>query len=176
MKKITLLALFCAIVAVSPLSKASAQSVMKIGVVNMLYVINESNKGKQSKQMIESQVRQATEELKKQKQEIDLIQNELQTSMILSDSAKREKQAQVQKMVQQLQKDQAEKEKGFRNLEREKTELIFKEVQAVVKKLAEEKKLDWVLESQIAAGFLYSRTPAEDITEEVLQSYNKAGK
>ena len=157
------------------LSNIHAQE-LKLASVNMLLVINESNKGKKSKQLIESQVKQVTQDLNNQKQKIESIQNELRSSLILSENSKKEKQLQVQKLVQELQNEQAKQEQGFRNLERQKTQEILIEVKKLLQNFAKKQGYDFIYEAQVAAGFLYSKNKIMDITQEVLKAYNESGK
>ena len=92
----------------------------------------------------------------------------------MNDSAKTQKQQELQKKFADLQKAAAESQMDLQKRERELTKPIIDEIRSVVEVLGKEKELTLVLEKNEGA-VLYSQS-GEDLTDAVVERFNARAK
>lgn len=159
-------ALLC--VALVPLA-GSALAQTKVAVVNVQKAILESDEIKKAQTVLEAKYKSRQEELLKLQKDLESIQAQLQGGK-LSQAAASElqlkgtrEQRDAQRISEDLQAD----------AERDRQEILSKstqKLQEVVKKIADEKGYDVVID--VSQAF-YTK-PALDITADVAAAYNKA--
>ena len=152
---------------------AIEKSDLKIGFVNMNKVINLSNEGKRKKKMLEAQARQTQKLLKMKENELRAMEKDLKENIMLNAEAKTKKQAELNRKTQEFRQEVAQAQKSFRQDESRHTANIFKDLKVVVKKIATEEKFDLVLEFNVTQSILYSKYTIADITDKVIDEYNK---
>src|SRR5580658_10012243 len=137
--------------ALAPLATvASAQ--LKIGVVNVQKAMIDSDELKKTSAEVEAKYKPKQDELLKLQQDLQSIQTQLQR-----------KQRDAQRLSDDLQQE----------FDRDRQDILGKSAQKmteVVKKVAEEKGLDMVIDVSQAIYF----KPALDVTADALAAYNKA--
>ena len=158
--------LICAAAAICP-SLAFAQ--VKMGVINIQKAILETAEIKKASGEMQTKFKSRTDQLEKLQKELAEIQGKLQNPQTApAQQAELQgqgtlKQRQVQRIQEDLQAD----------VERERNEILQKaaaRMSDVVKKMAEEKSLDVVIDSTNAIFV----KPALDVTEESIAAYDKA--
>ena len=158
--------LFAAVLALAGMSLASAQ--VKIAVINSQKALLETDEIKKDQREMEAKFKPRQDQMLKIQKELEDIQsqlssgklNELGTQELQSEGQR--KQRELQRMQQDLQED----------VERERTEILQRagtRMQEVVKKLADEKGLDIVVDS---ANTIFFKTTFE-ITADATAAYNK---
>lgn len=169
MKSFTTIALFAAaLVLQSGTAKAELE---KIGVVDMQRAIQTSESGKKAKSELEQAFNKKKKELQAEEANLKKLQEEFQKKQsALSDSAKKEQQANLQekfmKYQELLQKSQSEISKK----EQEMSEPIIKKIREKVSEIAKKKGYSIVLEKNENV-VLFSQEK-DDLTEEVLKEIN----
>jgi outer membrane protein len=160
--------LFClGIVAIAGV--ASAQS--KVAIVNLQKAVLESDEIKKASAAMEAKYKPRQQAAQKLEQELQGIQQQLQTGQgKLTPQAEQELQATGQRRQRELQhlSDDLQRE-----VEADRTEILQKssaQMQEVVKKLADEKGFDVVIDTQVTIFF----KPALEITADAIAAYNKA--
>jgi outer membrane protein len=156
--------------AISPfVSSASAQ--LKVAVVNVQQAMLDSEELKKISTQLEAKFKPRQDELIKLQTDIQSIQQQIQTGgSKLNQQALADLQAQGQRKQRDAQRLSDDLQQDF---DRDRQEVLGKasmRMQEVVKKLAEEKGLDLVVD---VSQTLYFK-PALDITPEALAAYNKA--
>jgi len=156
--------------AISPfVSSASAQ--LKVAVVNVQQAMLDSEELKKISTQLEAKFKPRQDELIKLQTDIQSIQQQIQTGgSKLNQQALADLQAQGQRKQRDAQRLSDDLQQDF---DRDRQEVLGKasmRMQEVVKKLAEEKGLDLVVD---VSQTLYFK-PALDITPEALTAYNKA--
>jgi outer membrane protein len=156
--------------AISPfVSSASAQ--LKVAVVNVQQAMLDSDELKKISTQLEAKFKPRQDELIKLQTDIQSIQQQIQTGgSKLNQQALADLQAQGQRKQRDAQRLSDDLQQDF---DRDRQEVLGKasqRMQAIVKKLAEEKGLDLVVD---VSQTLYFK-PALDITPEALAAYNKA--
>jgi outer membrane protein len=155
-------------VALVPLA-ATASAQLKIAVVNVQQAMLDSAEMKKASAEIEAKYKPRQDELQKLQAELQSIQTQLQNPKVtpqqqndLSVQGQR-KQRDAQRISDDLQAE----------FDRDRQDILSKaaqKMQDVVKKLAEEKGLDMILD---VSQTLYFK-PALDLTMDALAAYNKA--
>jgi outer membrane protein len=147
---------------------AAANAQVKIAVINTQKSLLETDEIKKAQLELEAKFKPRQDQMVKIQKELEDIQNQLQSGKLnelgtqeLNTEGQR-KQRELQRMQQDLQED----------VERERTEILQRagtRMQEVVKKLADEKGLDIVVDS---ANTIFFKTTFE-ITGEATAAYNK---
>ncbi len=142
--------------------------------VDMQKIINESNKGKQAKSLIESKINQAKSKIEKMRKEIEKIKQELQTP-VLSKQEKEKKEDLLQQKIRDLQRFQQDAQMEVANLERKYTAEIIKEVVKLIQNYRKEKNIPMIVEVREAG--VIAADEKYDLTDRIIKLYNEqAGK
>jgi outer membrane protein len=158
--------LFAALALVS-LGVAEAQ--VKIAVINTQKALLETDEIKKAQQDMEARFKPRQEQMVKIQKELEDIQAQLNSGK-LNELGSQEMQAEGQRKQRELQRMQQDLQE---DVERERTEILQRagtRMQEVVKKLADEKGLDIVVDS---GNTLFYKSSFE-ITGEATTAYNKA--
>jgi outer membrane protein len=154
--------------ALVPLSSvASAQ--LKVAVVNTQQALLQSDELKKASAELEKKYKPRQDAILKLQQELQAIEQQISSGK-LTPQAQAEAQAQGQRKQRDAQRLSDDAQQEF---DRDRQEILGKsgaKMQDVIKKLAEEKGLDIVLDT---SQTLFSK-PTMDITTDVLAAYNKA--
>lgn len=160
--------LLFAVLALGSVGAASAQAPVKIAVINTQKALLETDEIKKAQADLEAKFKPRQEKMVKVQKELEDIQTQLQSGKLNElgtqemNTEGQRKQRELQRMQQDLQED----------VERERTEILQRagtRMQEVVKKLADEKGLDIVVDS---ANTVFFKTTFE-ITTESTAAYNK---
>src|SRR5580693_9419212 len=153
--------------ALAPLATvASAQ--LKIGVVNVQKAMMDSDELKKASAEVEAKYKPKQDELQKLQNDLQSIQQQLQSNK-LSPQAQQDLQLQGQRKQRDAQRLSDDLQQEF---DRDRQDILGKAAQKmsdVVKKLAEEKGFDMVIDVSQALYF----KPTMDITADALAAYNK---
>ena len=154
--------------ALAPLSTiASAQ--LKVGVVNVQQAMLDSDDLKKASAELEARYKPRQDELQKLQTDLASIQQQLQSNK-LTQQAAADLQVQGQRKQRDAQRISDDLQAEF---DRDRQDILGKaaqRMQEVVKKLAEEKGFDVVVD---VSQTLYFK-PALDVTKDALAAYNKA--
>lgn len=146
---------------------------LKIGVVNVNEALNRSAAGQRSKNILLSSKSQLEEDLKAKEDALKKKQLELKNNIMLSDEARSTREQELRQQEQQLRRDVQEAQRELQDRERKLTESIFVELRTVIETIAKEEQYDLVLEQGAANVVLFSRNKFEDLTDKVIERYNK---
>jgi outer membrane protein len=148
---------------------ASAQ--MKIAIINIQKAVLESEEIKKASAAMEAKYKPRQADMEKIQKELQDIQQQLQRNAgKLTPQGEADLQAQGQRRQRELQHMSEDLQT---DVDRERNEILAKssrQMQEVVKKLAEEKGFDMVVDVQNTVYF----KPALEITTDALAAYNKA--
>lgn len=151
----------------------AAEPALKVGYVNMNHAINESDEGKRSKKFLEAQLEQTKRTLEMKRQEIEAKEKELQESLMLNESVKAQKRQEIEQMKQNLREEAQKHQNIVRRDEARHTQKIFEDLVSVIEKIAQAEQYDVVLEFNVKQTILYSRYQMNDITDKVIEEYNR---
>ncbi len=147
-------------------------SAIKFGVVDMQQVILTVEEGKTARAQLEAEIKAKEGELGKQKEELDKLNNEWKNqAALLSEDARMKKQQEFQEKFMNLRNAEMEFQANIKRKEQKATQQIAMKVAQLVDKIAKQKKLTGVFETN-SAGLLYLDSPV-DLTQEVIGEYGK---
>jgi outer membrane protein len=159
--------LLIAVFALASIGTASAQ--IKVAVINTQKALLETDDIKKAQLAMEAKFKPRQDQMVKLQKELEDIQAQLSSGK-LNELGTQELNAEGQRKQRELQRDQQDLQE---DVERERTEIIQRagtRMQEVVKKLADEKGLDLVVDT---ANTVFYKASFE-ITTEATAAYNKA--
>jgi outer membrane protein len=161
--------LLIAVGCLASVGAASAQT--KVGVINMRSAVGETAEFKKAAGEFDAKMKPQVEQVEKLNKDLQGIQQQLETSgSKLTPQAAQDLQIQGQRKQRDLQR-LSEDLQGERDRETgEVVGRVTQRMQEIVKKLAEEKGLDVVVDSNDTIFY----KPALEITKEAIAAYDKA--
>ena len=146
---------------------------LKIGVVNINAAMNRSAAGERSKNILLASKSQKENELKAKEAELRQLRDDLKNNIMLTDDARSRKEKELREQERALRKEVQQAQKELQIRERKLTESIFIELKTVIDEIAKEEKYDLILEQNASQVILYSSAKFDNITERVIERYNK---
>lgn len=146
---------------------------MKVGIVDLMKALNESESGKKAKTDLEALIKSKQSVLDEKGKEIEKRKADLEKqSSVLSAEAKKSKEEDLEKLLREYQRLVTDSQNEVKKRESELTGEILKEIRAIVDKMGEEGGYTVVLEN--ADGLvLYSKKDI-NLTDVVIKKYNES--
>lgn len=172
MKKVfCLLILIALFVSVQPLSAED----LKIGFVDLIKALNESDSGKKAKADLEFLIKSIQTKVDEKGKTIEKLRGELEKqSSVLSEESRRAKEAELERLLRDYQRLVTDSQNDVKKREGEFTANIIKELRKIIKKIGEERGYTIILENTDGVVLFAEKTL--DLTDEVLKRYNESGK
>ena len=162
LKKATLVAL--------ALVPALAAAEQKIGFVDLHRALNEVDEGKAATALLKRDFDEKQKQLDGKKAEFDKLQADAEKqAVVMSDAAKREKAAELDRRARELQGLFMQLQKDLSEREQQATKGIFDRMSNLVREIAEAEGFSIVLEK--GSGVVYAPTSL-DLTNELIRKYN----
>lgn len=152
--------------------RVSALETLEIGIVDLNRAINESEEGIRSRNLLEEEGRRMQQELNLEEEALRNQAVKLRENLLLTETAKKEKEAELKQQEQALIQKGQQFEQSLRSKERQMTNQMINELKAVIRTVARNGKFDVVLEKTTSEIILYIRNEITDLTEEVIDHYN----
>jgi len=160
------------LVALSLTASVSYAAASKYGVVNMQKVILTVAEGKAARASLEKEIKTKEADLMKKKQELDKLNKDWKNQApLLSEEARMTKQKAFQGKFLSLRNEEMKFQQSIKQKEAIATQKIAIKVAGMVEKMAVQKKLEAVFETN-SAGLLYLKNPT-DLTDTVIAEYDK---
>ena len=168
MSKVGLGFLLIAALLLTPLWAAAAD--FKVGVVDGMDVVSKSSAGKG----VQAAIKHKSEELSKpfgqRRQDLAKeVENFQKQASLMKEDARKTKAAELEKKMQDFQKQGADAEKQLQQFQESQLAPLFQKLEGAVKSVAQQEKLDMVLDKR-NAGLLYM-DPKLDITDKVRSKF-----
>ena len=150
---------------------ADAQGI-KVAVVDVNKILNESAVGKVAKKKIEDRYEELKKRIDVKQEEAKKIKDEIEKQKILLGKEKlKEKEDALNAKVLELRQMTQEAEKEMQTRQGEQTREVLKIIEAQMDKIVASEKIDLVLDR--TQGAVVHFNPALDITDKVLEMVNK---
>ncbi|HVP67372.1 MAG TPA: OmpH family outer membrane protein [Anaeromyxobacteraceae bacterium] len=153
-----------------------AQAQGKIGYVVLQQAVEEVEEGKAAKASLKKEFDQKQKVLDEKQNELKKMKEDLEKqAVVMSDEAKREKQAEFDRKLMETQGLFVQMQKELSEREREVMRVIFDKMEVVIREIAAAEGFAYVFEKN--AGLLVAPREA-DLTNELIRRYNaryKAG-
>ena len=147
----------------------------KIGVVDMQKALQSVEAGKKAKSQLEKEFNSKKKELQAEEASIKKLGEEFKKqSLVLNEEARGKKQAELQERIMKFQELTQRSQMEIQQKEQELTQPIIQRLRGIVQETAKKRNLHLVLEKN-ENTVLFS-LDKDDLTEEVVSQFNKAGK
>ncbi len=155
------------------LAGSSVHADMKVGVVDLMKALNESDSGKKAKGNLEALIKSKQSHLDEKGKEIEKLKADLEKqSSVLSTEAKKSKEEELEKSLREYQRLVADSQSEVKKKESELTGEILKEIRVIVDKMGEEGGYTIILEN--ADGLVLFTKKDINLTDEVIKKYNES--
>lgn len=155
------------------LSNLYAEEVrIKIAIVDLYKVLNESEIGKKARSELESLIKTKQSSIEEKGKKIEALKADMdRQSAVLTAEAKKTKEDELEKLLKDYQRMVTDSQAEVRKKETELTAEILKQAREVINKLAKEGGYSLVLEK--ADGLVLYYANSLDITEKVIKKINE---
>jgi outer membrane protein len=166
-----------AAVALAVAAPRPSRAEQKIGYVNLQQAVNEVEEGKAARAALKKEFDQKQKMLDDKQTEFKKLTEDFEKqAVVMSEDAKRDKQADFQRRYVELQGLFAQMQKELSDRERDMMKGIFDKMEVIIKEIADAEGFSFVFEQQNAG--LIVAPPANNLTSELVRKYNsryKAG-
>lgn len=146
---------------------------VKIGVVDLMRALNESDSGKKAKADLEGLIKGKQVQLDAKGKEIEKLKGEVEKqSSVLSAEARKSKEEELERLLRDYQRLVSDSQTEVKKKESEATGEIIKEIRTIVDKIGEEGGYTMVIEN--AEGIILYTKKDLDLTDSVIKRYNES--
>ena len=147
---------------------------VKIGYVDAQKVLDNTKAGKKSKESVEEFLKSRQKIIDLDESEIKQLQDDLaRQAAVLSPDARREKEESLQRKGMDYQRRAGEMNKEVQVKKREVLDKFNKDLESIVKKVAERAGYSFVIDRNAEGGVLLYAKESFDLTEEVVKEFEK---
>ena len=165
--------LWVAIAATVAANVALADAALKIGYVDLQRALNESEAGKKAKEDFKGQVDKLQAQLKRQKDEIDSLKEQLEKkSVVMKEGERTNLEDDYRKKLRDFERSYKDSQADLQKKDNELTGVIIKDLQEVIREYGEREGYTLILEATSSA-VLYGAKGA-DLTDDVMKLYNSS--
>lgn len=158
----------------SKLSTESTQaSSIKYGVIDMKQVVMSVEDGIKAQKSLKAEVAKIEKDLMSKQEELANMQKKLvQKSPLMKEKARQQQQKLLEEKYLAFKQEEMKYKVDIQKKEQEAFQTISLKVSKLVELAAEEKGLSMVVERS-TSGTIYMRPPIEDLTQTIIDMYNK---
>jgi outer membrane protein len=147
---------------------------VKIGYVDAQKVLDNTKVGKKSKESLEEFLKSRQKIIDLDESEIKQLQDDLmRQTAVLNPDARREKEESLQRKVMDYQRRAGEMNKEVQVKKKEVLDKFNKELESIVKKVAERGGYSFVIDRNAEGGVLLYAKESFDLTEEAVKEFEK---
>jgi len=154
-------------------SVALGEGALKIGYVDLQRALNESESGKKAKEDFKVQVDKLQAQLKRQKDDIDSLKDQLEKkSVVMKEEERANLEDEYRRKLRDFERNYKDSQADLQKKDNELTGAIIKDLQDIIREYGEREGYTLILEATSSA-VLYG-TKSADLTDEVMRQYNSA--
>ncbi|NJD56996.1 MAG: OmpH family outer membrane protein [Nitrospirae bacterium] len=151
---------------------AAEISTVKIGYVDLVKALNESESGKKAKTDLEFLIKTKQTSIDEKGKAIEKAKADLEKqASVLSAEARKTKEEEMERLLRDYQRLVADSQNEVKKKESELTSDILKDLRAIVQKIGDDDGYTLILES--AEGQILYAKKESDLTEVVMKKYNE---
>jgi outer membrane protein len=166
--------LFVAVILMLAVGNAYADNI-KVGVVDLMKALNESDAGKKAKTELEATIKAKQTVIDEKGKEIEKMKGDLEKqSSVLSAEARKSKEDELEKMIREYQRTVSDSQNEVKKRESELTNGILKEIRAIVEKMGKDEGYTMIIEN--AEGIILYSEKDLNLTDAVIKKYNESKK
>jgi len=160
------------VVAALWLAGAALADEPKIGYVDLQRALNESDAGKRAKEEFKGDVDKLQAKLKKQKDDIDRLKEQLEKkALVVKEEERGGLEEDYRKKLRDFERNYKDSQADLQKRDNELTGVIIKELQEIIRDYGEKQGYTVILETSSSA-VLYGAKSA-DATDAIIEQYNK---
>ncbi|NWF76057.1 MAG: OmpH family outer membrane protein [Nitrospirae bacterium] len=169
-KKFCILSFLLFVIYCLPISSIASDQV-KIGVIDIQKVLNESEEGKKAKSNLETLIRSKQSIIDEKGKAIEKLKSEIEKqSSVLSADARKNKEEELEKLIREYQRTVQDSQAEIKKKESDLTDIILREIQEIVSKIGETEGYTLIIEK----GMIIFSNKNIDITDTILKKYNES--
>jgi outer membrane protein len=154
-------------------SMAAELITVRIGYVDLVKALNESESGKKAKADLEFLIKTKQTSIDEKGKAIEKAKADIEKqSSVLSPDARKTKEEEMERLLRDYQRLVADSQNEVKKKESELTSDILKDLRAIVQKIGEDEGYTLILES--AEGQILYAKKESDLTETVMKKYNES--
>ncbi len=151
-----------------------ASADFKLAYVDIQKAIEKSSAGKKAKEEIKKEADKKSKELEKKKADIDKMREDLEKKRsVLAEEAFGKKAAELQEEMQKFNQLAAKAQGELQKKEGDLLQPIVEKMKKVIEKIAKEKSLNMVIQSNQNAQIVLYASADSEITDEVVKAFDK---
>lgn len=159
-------------IATTALTVPALAKEMRIGHANLQRALNESDAGIKAKDQLEEEAKKLEDELNAQQAELKKMKDDIdKMGAIWNKETRDAKEADFRTKSQEFQKKYSDYGEDLNKKKQDRESVIIEDLRTIVDELAKKKGYSYVFEKSMG-GILYA-PDADDITDEVIKTYNK---
>ncbi|MCS7215893.1 MAG: OmpH family outer membrane protein [Thermodesulfovibrio sp.] len=163
-------AVFVMFFALSFVSVARAE--LKIGIVDLYRVLNESEEGKKSVNELQSMLEARQKTLEEKQKKIQSLREEFEKKRsVLSEEARKAKEEEIERLGRDLQRTAADYQVELQKKQNEITQSMLKEIRQIINDFAKKEGYSLILEK--AEQIILFTTPEVEITDKIISIFNQ---
>ncbi|WP_353684897.1 OmpH family outer membrane protein [Thermodesulfovibrio sp. 3907-1M] len=149
-----------------------ARAELKIGVVDVIRVLNESEEGKKAVGQLQNMLEERQKILEEKQKKIQSLKEEFEKKRsVLSEDARKSKEDEIDRLQRELQRTAADYQVELQKKQNEITQSMFKEIRQLINEYAQKEGYSIILEK--ADQIILFTTPEVDITDKIISLYNQ---
>jgi outer membrane protein len=170
MRKLSVSLLLAAGLVLLPLWAAHAD--FKVGVIDGMDIISKSTQGKAVQDSIKKKSEELSRPFESKRRDISKIMADFEKQApMMKEDARKKKEEEINKKMEEFRKQGADAEKQLAQYQEKELAPLFQKLEGAVKAVAQENKLDIVLDKR-NSGLLYL-SPGLDITDKVRSKFGQ---
>ncbi len=147
----------------------------KIGVVDLMKALNESDAGKKAKAELEDMIKAKQTVIDEKGKAIEKLKGDIEKqSSVLSADAKKSKEDELEKMIREYQRVVSDSQTEVKKRESELTGGILKEIRTIVDQMGKDGGYTMIIEN--AEGIILYSKKDLDLTDAVIKKFNESKK
>ena len=144
----------------------------KIGTVDLIKALNESDSGKEAKKELEVLIKSKQTNIDEKGKEIEKLKGELEKqASVLSPDARKAKEEDLEKLLREYQRLVTDAQNDVKKKEGEYTGEIVKELRSLIEKIGAEEGYTLIIEN--AEGIILFSKKDLDLTERIIKKFNE---
>lgn len=145
---------------------------LKIGVVDLFKVLNESEEGKRAISELQKMVDSRQKSLEEKQRKIQSLREDYEKKRsILSEEARKSREEEIEKLSRELQRTAADYQVEVQKRQNEITQSMLREIRQIINEFAQKEGYSLVIER--AEQLLIYITPSIDITDKIISLFNQ---
>lgn len=145
---------------------------LKVGVVDLYRVLNESEEGKKAVNELQSMLDSRQKTLEEKQKKIQTLKEEYdKKKAVLSEDARKSKEEEIERLGRELQRTAADYQVELQKKQNEITQSMLKEIRQIINEFAQKEGYSLILEK--AEQLIIYTTKEVDITDKIIALFNQ---